>query len=189
MKVPRGVSHPFGGVLSPLRRHRAIYGVSQGYYRNTARYGVIKGVHTKKVWGEESYQRTHLGRAQSVEICGNFCYVKVGGFCRRFSLSLVAHIHFSLFTGEWFTDFLFIHVSTARRLVLSIHRFAWQSRANASLTHSTLPKQYPEPPPIGKFYVGNLYFCALQRLSKLKLPEIIRGRLYVGNLLPEPPAN
>ena len=39
----------------------------------------------------------------------------------------------SPFTGEWFTDFLFIHglFSAPTRLVLSIHIFTWQSRANS----------------------------------------------------------
>ena len=52
---------------------------------------------------------------------------------------LVATINFSPFTGEWFTDFLFIHglFSEVGRLVLSIQIFTWQSRANASLIRST----------------------------------------------------
>ena len=64
------------------------------------------------------------------------CWGWAGEF--RFVLLLVATIHFSPFTGKWFTCFS-LHSrapSTARRLILSIHISTWQSRANASLIHS-----------------------------------------------------
>ena len=54
-------------------------------------------------------------------------------------VTLVATIHFSPFTGVWFTDFLFIHGLFLQHegcWALSIHRFTWQSRANASHIHS-----------------------------------------------------
>ena len=53
--------------------------------------------------------------------------------------TLVATIHFSPFTGEWFTDFLFSHrffLQQEEARVVHSHIFAWQSQANASLIHS-----------------------------------------------------
>ena len=53
------------------------------------------------------------------------------------SFGKTATIHFSTFTGERFTAFLFIRFffSAARRLVLSIHRFTWKTTGER-FTHS-----------------------------------------------------
>ena len=80
------------------------------------------------------FQVVYIQKAPSPELCwmwGTFTETLV------YVKTLMATIHYSPFMGEWFIDSSLITVfSGARRNVLSIHIFTWQSRANAPLIHS-----------------------------------------------------
>ena len=87
----------------------------------------------------QGYSRTAVFQEKTGRLIRNFAgkyFGKFGGNVARFQTSM-AHIHFRPFTGECFTDFLFIHIFCfyKRRLISSIHTFTNHGR----LLHSLAP--------------------------------------------------